>query len=238
MNQQHIPDSRCPLCGAMETTPYHEDRMRCYLQCELCRLVFVPPAFWLSHEEEKAVYDLHENDPHDAGYQRFLSRLTTPLLAHLAPQQQGLDFGCGPGPALPLLLGQQGHRVALYDPIYHNDPSVLTQSYDFITVTEVVEHLREPARTFNELYTLLRPGGWLAIMTKMVRDREAFSRWHYIRDMTHICFYAKETFTFLAEQYKARLVLSADDVILLHKGTPQEDQFPSSETSSSSLKPQ
>jgi hypothetical protein len=50
-----------------------------------------------------------------------------------------------------------------------------------------------------------------------VIDRHAFSNWHYIRDMTHICFYSKSTFNYLAERFKAELSFVANDVILLRK---------------------
>ena len=80
-------------------------------------LVYVPSRYWLTQEDEKAVYDLHQNDPDDRGYRKFLSRLSAPLLQKLPPNQWGLDFGCGPGPALPDLLKAGGHRVDLYDPL-------------------------------------------------------------------------------------------------------------------------
>jgi hypothetical protein len=54
-------------------------------------------------------------------------------------------------------------------------------------------------------------------MTKMVMDASAFSRWHYIRDMTHICFYSRSTFEYLARQFNADLNIVADDVILMKK---------------------
>ena len=65
----------CPLCLAVETRPYHRDRVRIYIQCPGCALVFVPADQHISEEAERAEYDLHENDPSDAGYRRFLSRL-------------------------------------------------------------------------------------------------------------------------------------------------------------------
>ena len=46
--------------------------------------MYRPPI--IPRQEEKAQYDLHENDPYDLGYRKFLSRLTDPLLAKLPPQ--------------------------------------------------------------------------------------------------------------------------------------------------------
>lgn len=207
----------CPLCLQEQSSPFFSDRSRSYLCCAVCQLIFVPRQFWLSNEAEKAEYDLHENDPRDPGYRKFLTRLATPLTERLAPGKKGLDFGCGEGSALPLLLTEQGHQVAQFDIYYHNRPELLEQSYDFICATEVVEHLRCPHSEFLRLFSILKPGGWLGIMTKLAHDRQAFGNWHYIRDLTHICFYTRETFTWLAQKYQADLEFVADDVILLQK---------------------
>jgi SAM-dependent methyltransferase len=208
---------RCPLCSSEEPDPFFEDAKRTYLRCLRCSLVFVPRRYWLSHEAEKAVYDLHENDVLDQDYRLFLSRLSAPLLARLKPNQQGLDFGCGPGPTLSVLFEAQGHEVTLYDPLYYNDPAMLQQTYDFICASEVVEHLRDPHKDFAALFQMLTPGGWLGVMTKLVIDLQAFGKWHYIRDMTHICFYSRRTFEYVAQRFNADLEFAAKDVILLRK---------------------
>lgn len=207
----------CPLCGRGQTAPYHQDRRREYFHCRICRLVFVPRAFHLSRGAEKAEYDRHQNDPDDPGYRRFLSRLFLPLQARLAPGSRGLDFGSGPGPALAAMLTEAGHDVALYDPFYAADSGVLDARYDFITVTEVAEHLHRPGPELDRLYRLLKPGGILGIMTKHVINRDRFARWHYINDPTHVCFFSRPTFTWLAKRWGARLDIVDQDAILIEK---------------------
>ena len=209
-------DHHCPLCLTSDTTEFWADRNRSYRRCRHCSLVFVPERYWLDADQEKAVYDLHQNDPTDPGYRRFLSRLSEPLLARLPSAQKGLDFGCGPGPALPGMLEAHGHRVDCYDPFYRDQPRVFADVYDFICATEVVEHLRDPDQVFRDLFNMLKPGGWLAIMTKLVIDADAFTTWHYIRDRTHICFFSHSTFAYLAKRFHAGLTFAAKDVILLN----------------------
>jgi hypothetical protein len=204
------------LCAEPQGQPFFQDRQRTYQRCPNCRLVFVPRRFWLSFKEEKAVYDLHQNDPNDAGYRRFLSRLTAPLLQQLKPGQTGLDFGCGPGSALAAIMAGGGHRMECYDPFYCDDRDVFKQTYDFICATEVVEHFRQPAKEFTTLFEILKPGGWLGIMTKRVKNAAAFKNWHYIRDPTHICFYSRDTFIYLAKRFGADLHFVDADVVLLH----------------------
>jgi hypothetical protein len=211
---------QCPLCSSCDVAPFFEDKKRHYLRCSFCELVFVSREYWLNGEDEKAIYDLHQNDTEDMGYRRFLSRLSTPLLEKLAKpgeNQRGLDFGCGPGPTLSTLFEDQGYQVDLYDPFYYNDPAVFEKKYDFICATEVVEHLGYPDREITAMFSMLKQGGWLGIMTKLVTDKHAFSTWHYIRDMTHICFYSRSTFSYIAKRFNAELSFVANDVILLNK---------------------
>ncbi len=207
----------CPLCAATGAGPWHRDQRREYLRCESCRLVFVPPDYHLDPAAERAEYELHENEPADPGYRRFLGRLADPLAGRLAPGARGLDFGCGPGPALAAMLGEAGFEVALYDPFFFPDRTVLSGSYDFITATEVVEHLRRPGEELEALWELLRPGGYLGVMTKLVLDHDAFARWHYKNDLTHVAFFSRETWGWWAECHEADLEFPGADVIVLRR---------------------
>ena len=212
----------CPLCDAPEGVPYHADRVRDYRQCSRCALVWVPPAQRLDRAAELAEYRKHCNRLDDPRYRRFLERLAMPLLARLRPASSGLDFGCGPAPLLAAMLEEHGHRVALYDSFFQREPAVLDKARDFITATEVVEHLHAPAQVLERLWDRLRPGGWLGLMTKLVRDREAFASWHYIRDPTHVCFFSRETLGWWGERHAAELSFVGDDVILLRKPPASE----------------
>ena len=207
----------CPLCLSVESTFFHRDKQREYLRCGQCALVFVPSKSHLSKVDEKSYYDLHQNSPLDSGYRTFLERLSKPLLQQLKPASQGLDFGSGPGPTLSLMLAEAGHRVELYDPFYAPDEGVFTRQYDFITSSEVVEHLQAPGRELTRLWALLKPGGVLAIMTKRVLDEAAFAHWHYKNDPTHIVFFSEQTFHWLGKQWQVDAVFHGADVVLFNK---------------------
>lgn len=209
--------AHCPLCGGVEHREFGRDARRHYLRCERCALVWVPPEYYLDRAQERSEYDKHENQPDDPGYRKFLNRLCQPLLAVLQPASQGLDFGCGPGPALAHMLRDAGHRVDLYDSFYYPDSSVLANAYDFVSATEVVEHLHQPGAELARLWGMLRGGGVLAIMTKLVLDESAFSLWHYKNDPTHVCFFSVETWQWWARQMDAQLEILGADVILLQK---------------------
>lgn len=207
----------CPLCESSDSNAFCTDRARDYLRCSHCKLVFVPEQFHLSLADERSEYDLHENLPTDPGYRRFLGRLASPLLQRLPKGARGLDFGSGPGPTLSVMLKEAGHPTEIYDPFYAPDRGALERPYDFITASEVVEHLRDPKLELERLFGLLRTGGVLAIMTKLVLDQTAFTSWHYKNDRTHIAFFSKETFAWLSEQWGATLEFVGADVIFLTK---------------------
>jgi 2-polyprenyl-3-methyl-5-hydroxy-6-metoxy-1,4-benzoquinol methylase len=211
----------CPLCDSLQCHSYHRDQTRAYLQCTHCSLVFVPRQYHLTATRERAEYDKHQNTIDDPGYRRFLARLTTPLIARLPTTACGLDFGCGPGPALAMMLTNAGYSMSLYDIYYQPHREVLQRQYDFITATEVIEHLSQPGRELRRLWQLLHHGGQLALMTKLVIDRERFATWHYIRDPTHIAFFSQNSLGWLAAQLGAELELIGQDVAILTKPSQQ-----------------
>lgn len=214
------PRLPCPLCGVPENPRFFQDRRRDYHRCRRCDLRFVPPHQYPDPATEKAEYDRHRNHPDDPGYRRFLGRLFQPLRQRLPPGSRGLDFGCGPGPTLSVMFAEAGFEMALYDPFYAPDAGALARDYDFITATEVVEHLHRPGQTLGRLWTRLRPGGCLGIMTKLAREPRAFAHWHYIRDPTHVVFFSRESFGWLAARLGATLEIIDPDVILLTRNEP------------------
>lgn len=211
------PAIACPLCGA-GTRAFCADRARRYVECPDCALVSADPASHLSSQDERAIYDLHRNDPADARYRAFLARLADPLLSRLSPGMRGLDFGCGPGPVLSMMLREAGMAMTDYDPFYAPDPQALQRDYDFVTCTEVVEHFREPLAGWAQLAARVRPGGWLGVMTQLAPDEpERFLRWRYRDDRTHVSFHRLDTLRWLAARFGFELERVESQAFLLRK---------------------
>ncbi|MFN2260045.1 MAG: class I SAM-dependent methyltransferase [Parasphingopyxis sp.] len=168
-------------------------------------------------DAERGHYLHHENDPADPGYRAFLDKLVAPLARQLAPRSQGLDYGCGTGPAGAAMLREAGHHVTEYDPFFRPDRSALERSYDFILCAEVIEHFHRPAEEFDRLDALLRPGGRLGIMTCFQTDDADFAGWHYRRDPTHVVFYREETLRQIARDRRWECRIPAKDVALMRK---------------------
>ena len=207
----------CPVCLSPQTTLFMEDGARKYWRCGLCEARFMDSENYLSSQEEYDHYLLHENDTGNLGYRAFLGKLVNPLFKKLKPASSGLDYGCGPGPALAAMMREAGHKVKLFDPYFHNDAQALSQTYDFVTCSETAEHFYRPWDEFCRLDSLLKNGGWLAIMTCFQTDDAAFAGWYYRRDPTHVVFYREATFLWLADRLGWSCEFPVKDVALMRK---------------------
>jgi 2-polyprenyl-3-methyl-5-hydroxy-6-metoxy-1,4-benzoquinol methylase len=94
------------------------------------------------------------------------------------------------------VLSENGYQIALYDPFYHRNNHVLSEKYDFIFASEVVEHFHHPMSEFQRLFEMLRPNGKLYIMTFLFNEAvtEKFENWYYKNDPTHVVIYHDMSF--------------------------------------------
>lgn len=204
----------CPLCGNATPKLFCRGKKRTFFQCLECDLVFVPPEFHLSPDAEKARYDFHSHSLTDSGYRNFLNRLFQPLEKLLPPGARGLDFGCGREPTLSVLFEEAGFSCANYDLHYFNDPAVLKTQYDFLTCSETIEHFQTPRIEFERFLTLVKPGGWIGIMTQLRNDAPPFEKWFYKNDSTHLCFFSKQSFQWLEKRYGLKLEFHSNGVVI------------------------
>ena len=212
---------RCPLCAsggaALLFTSVRKNLDRDYVHCDACDLVFVPREFHLDEDAARARYLLHDNDPCDADYRRFLARLWDEMRPRLRHGARGLDYGAGPGPALSAMIEEAGFSASIYDPIFHPDESALSGVYDFITCTETAEHFVAPREDFLRLDGMLARGAWLGVMTETLDDWSRFADWYYHRDPTHVAFYSSRTFRWIASWLGWEVEFPRDRVVLFKK---------------------
>lgn len=207
----------CPLCRNETTELFHREVKRDYWICSRCDLVFVPPAFHPDCAAEKTRYDFHRHCLEDSGYRNFLNRLFLPVKNQLAPGACGLDFGCGQTPTLSVLFKEAGFSCADYDLYYHNNPAVLARQYDILTCSETIEHFRRPNEEIDRFLRLVKPGGWIGIMTQLRDEAPPFDQWFYKDDLTHLCFFSRKTFQTIAAIYGLKLHFFPNSVILLQR---------------------
>lgn len=205
----------CPLCRTHRAQTPVAAASAGYLHCAGCDLVYLAPERRLAPDAERAHYLTHENEVDDPRYRAFLAQLAGPLLERLPAGAEGLDYGAGPGPALAAMLTEAGHPTAVYDPYFAPDRAPLTRHYDFVTCTEVAEHMHDPGREFELLAGLLRPGGWLGLMTELRPSLAAFVDWYYRRDPTHVCFYSERTLRWIAARHRLTVECVSQRVTLL-----------------------
>jgi len=192
----------CQICNHPTKVIHQKSFNIDFRYCWHCEFLFKDPKDYITVEEEKVIYDRHENSIDDPRYIAFFQKfLEESLFPYIAPQSTGLDFGSGPQPVLATLLRDKySYEMDLYDLHYHNIEIPQDKEYDFITCTEVIEHIDHPLDTFEFLKSHLKVGGVLAMMTMFHRKDEAFfMNWHYMRDMSHISFFTEKTLRYIAE---------------------------------------
>jgi Zn ribbon nucleic-acid-binding protein len=209
--------SICPLCQSENHTLIHKDQNREFLQCKDCGYIHVPKQYHLSESEEKLRYDTHNNDSQDARYRQFLSQLTIPLQGLIPENSIGLDFGSGPGPTLSLMLEEVGHQVDLYDKFYATNERVFDKEFDFVTLSEVIEHLSDPVFELERLKSILKTECCIAIMTQILTNEIDFSDWYYKNDPSHIGFYTRKSLIFLGNYLGFEVSFHSDRVIFFIK---------------------
>lgn len=136
-------------------------------------------------------------------HRKFLNRLTKPL--NLAPDAiRLLDVGCSSGSFLGSAV-KLGYRAEGVEPAPHaaqtasarglkvfngllEEAKFSPDSFDAITLFEVIEHLKEPIGLLQECHRILRPGGVMLIGTGNAASwsAQAFgASWEYFKIAKH-----------------------------------------------------
>jgi len=205
---------KCPLCSSFLSQKIDKE----YFDCGNCRALIKDPAFYIDAEQEKAFYELHNNDVHDEGYQNFTSPITNYVLTQYQPQDRGLDFGSGTGPVISKVLKDNGfNNVFQYDPFFCPNDEALNQTYDFIFSCEVVEHFHFPFDEYERLLNMLKSAGRLLIMTHPYDGKVPFENWYYRKDPTHVFIHRKETFEFIASNFEMQMEFQGERLVVLRK---------------------
>lgn len=189
----------CLLC-THHTEPWEFEKK--YHYCTRCDYVSLDPTYRVSSSDEKKRYDLHDNSESNSGYRAYLEEFLNLAGVVDGESRSALDFGCGPGPVLGELLRERGYRVDLYDPYFYPREDFKNSKYDLITCTEVIEHVYDPRKTLELLFSLLKPAGKLVIRTNFHQaQKDHFEKWWYRRDETHVGFFSQKTFAWIAAEF-------------------------------------
>ncbi len=220
----------CPLCAdefcesffVKNDPPFLSQKVLRYYNCKNCHLVFQDTNSRLTLLEEKARYETHNNDPADTRYLNYLNPTWNlglrATLAHYKKNEiKVLDYGCGAGRPLEVFCKKEGVYGAHYDPIYSPQASIFKAKYSLIFCIETCEHFYEPLIEFKKLAELMLDGGMLVIRTGVLSGLEMFPDWWYHRDPTHVCFFQKETFEYLADHLNLTLEFPEKNTVIFRK---------------------
>ena len=118
---------RCTVCYSNKTKIYAEIKTKKYWECLFCFAKFLDRSDHLCEEDEYAHYCTHQNKIDDPNYRKFLSKLSIPLKCNLTNHRIGLDYGCGPGPALAAMLEEDGFQMCKYDPFFFPNKKIFSK---------------------------------------------------------------------------------------------------------------
>lgn len=192
---------KCPICKSGTEAFEDPQLQKQFFYCPICDCISLDTAYILSAEKEQSLYNNHKNSLENEGYVSMFEKFLDFFWEDLTCKERSLDFGSGPTPVLSYLVEKRGVKVDCYDKFYQPIRCFEDQTYDFITSTEVFEHLDNPIETLTLLANHLKPKGFVALMTLFHANDEAhFLQWWYRRDPTHITFYTPKTVEMLAKK--------------------------------------
>jgi SAM-dependent methyltransferase len=192
---------KCPLCNS-NSFPFYEGFLGEYERCDTCKGIFLLPQYHLSKSNEKKRYEKHNNNVEDPRYQKFVQPLVDAIKNNYSKDQKGLDFGCGEGPVISYLLEMEGYDIDLYDPLFYDEKTVFRRDYDYIILSEVMEHFNSPKKEFETLFPMLKPNGKIFCLTELYHENIDFSKWHYKDDETHVFFYDIKTISYISKRFR------------------------------------
>ena len=214
---------KCPLCHHPSPSFHLQADLREYWLCPKCALVFVPPEFFISQEDEVNRYREHENNLDNLGYVKMFQEKINTVKKISPGVNTVLDYGCGYEPVLKTLLSREGYQADGYDSnFFPREES--DKEYDLIISTETFEHFKEPRNELTRLVPRISNEGYLAVMTRFypVKNNtlcpETFSKWYYKRDPTHVAFYCPKTFSWIADEFAMNICHNNEnDFIIMQK---------------------
>jgi len=215
----------CIVCKNKKIELFKTIHEKKYWHCINCEAKFLDRKNYIDPINEKKHYLKHNNSIKDPGYRKFLSKLSEPLKKYISINDSGLDYGCGYAPALADIFKEDGFTIDIYDPFFFPNENVFLNKYNFITCSEVFEHLFNPYDEFFKLDALLECNGYLGVMTAFMPSDQEFEGWYYRRDPTHVVFYNEKTFEVIASQMNWNLIIPSKDIAILKSKSFSKSSF-------------
>ncbi len=213
---------KCKICNSNSNAILDKKTTKTYHKCSRCSYIFLDEEFYIDEAAEKKHYDKHHNNLESLGYVKMFEDLVDEFVKLLHVEiNTALDFGCGEGEVLPIVLERNNIKCDRYDLFYFPKKIYEDNKYDLICSTEVFEHLQNPLDMFKKLLLHVEDNGFLLLMSAFhPNDEQMFLKWWYIRDITHIGFFNLDTFEYIAKELNLGIVKHNDkNTIMFQKLT-------------------
>lgn len=210
---------KCKICNNKTKNILDIKTKKKYHQCLNCEYIYLDKEFYVDNMAEKKHYDKHHNNFESIGYVKMFNDLIDEFIEpNIKDIKTALDFGCGEGEVLPILLERHKIECDRYDIFYFPKKVYIDKKYDLIVSTEVFEHLTNPLKILKELLSHIKSDGYLLLMSAFHPDSDKeFLKWWYIRDITHIGFFNITTFNHIASEFNLNIINHNNKNIILFK---------------------
>lgn len=206
----------CPLCKSKTQSFSHPKKDMLFYRCPQCELIIKDKKHFIDLNDEKKRYETHNNSIDDKRYVNFLQTFIDYAITPFLSSGMLIDYGSGPVPVMQALLTRQGYTVDIYDPFFQ--PIMPDLVYDMLIATEVLEHIHDPIKSLQEIDQLVKPHGYIALMTLFQpKDEALFFDWFYIRDETHVVFYTPQTCQVIAHMMSWELIKHNDNRMVIFR---------------------
>lgn len=228
-------EPRCPVCGESDRIAFTFERNgNAIHSCKRCRLEFLFPQ--PTNETLSSIYSgayfLGSKDEQSLERQELLKRATARLYLDALmpfiqrPKPKLLEIGCGSGDFL-IEARSRGFEVEGLEYSEHavnhanarlggravragspEEKCLPDATYDIIAAFDVVEHLRNPRRSIENLRVALRPQGLLAIVTPSLDSwsRQLLGRRWIEYKTEHLTYFSRKSIGQLLERAGFKII--------------------------------
>ena len=190
------------------------------LRCQDCGLVFKDSI--LTAEQFARYYDDFEFSEWEAAAIYPSERPVLRFLRSLPNDSKVLDFGCSAGRLLAQLEGNYrrygfeinqeaaakaaGRGISMIEK--WDDLAAHSATVDALVMADIFEHLEHPTETLESLVRLVKPGGFLVIVTGNADCRACqvdLPNFWYLRRIQHVAMLTRQYCEFVARKFDLRL---------------------------------
>jgi hypothetical protein len=203
----------CRICNS-QTTLIHKGRILnkydiSYFQCENCQFIQTESPYWLAEAYTEAIAS---TDVGLVGRNLLFKEMTEDILTKLFPECKSMvDYGGGYG-LFVRMMRDRGFDYYRQDNFcknlfaeYFDVKDRVIKAFDFLTAFEVFEHLSDPLK---EIETMFSYAPTILFSTILIPSSlDDFKQWWYLSSMSgqHVSFYSYKSLEQIANNFSKKL---------------------------------